>query len=267
MAEKIYSIYSNEVIEGDQQLAVELGNHYIALVLGTASKIAGFEYYESPDNDLAELLNHIKHDSQLLDTNYSETRLYYNLPESVLVPVGQFNTSVASELIDLAFGTAKEGRINVENVNIQPGIVNVYRSNEEWQQLINQYFRAVTKRHLISKLIEQSSANGLKVQFYKDQMIVVAKRNDQLQLARSISFSTEEDAVYHLLNICKQTAIDPAEATIEVSGLIAEDSKTLEFIRKYFPTVQLQHPATSILSQQLSKYPLHYFTPFFNLLS
>ena len=45
MAEKVYSIHSNEVIEGDQQLAVELGNHYIDLVLGTASKIAGFEYY------------------------------------------------------------------------------------------------------------------------------------------------------------------------------------------------------------------------------
>jgi hypothetical protein len=268
MAQKKYSVYNNESIEGDQQLAVELCSNYVALVLGTSSKIAGFEYYDSEDNDLQDVFEHIKHNSQLLDTNYSEARVYYNLPESVLVPVGQFNTSVASECVDLAFGPATAARINVENVNVQPGIVNVYRSNEDWQQLINNYFRAVTKRHLISKLIEKAPAEGLKVQFYKEQMIVIAKRDQQLQLARGFAFTTDEDAVYHLLNVCKQTAIDPAEATIEISGLVENDSKALQLIRKYFFTVRLEHPAKSILPQQeLSKYPLHYFTPFFNLLS
>ncbi len=268
MAQKIYSLYNSETIEGNQHLAVEMGKSYLVLVLGTSTKVAGLEYFEASDSDIEELLVHIKHHSQILDTNYSEARVYYNLHESVLVPVGQFNTSVAAELLDLAFGPSKEARINVENVNVQSAIVNVYRSNENWQQIISQYFRAVTKRHLFSKLIESSTTNGLKVQFYKDEMVVIGRRDDQLQLARSYHFSTDEDAVYHLLNTCKQTAIDPSITTLQLSGLVDENSGILNLLRKYFASVKLQQPVAGILPHsELSKYPLHYFSPFFNLLS
>jgi len=268
MAQKHYSLYNSETIEGDQQLAVEIGKSYIVLILGTATRVAGLEYYEIADSELEEMLEYIKQHSQILDTNYSEARLYYNLRESVLVPVGQFNTSVAAELIDLAFGPSVAARINVENVNVQPGIVNVYRSHEDWQPVITQYFRAVTKRHLISKLLERTTADGLKVQFYKNEMVVIATNNMQLQLARNFERTTEADAVYHILNSCKQTAIDPLITTIELSGFIDDTSEIVQLLSKYFASVKFQHPVEGVLPQgQLLKYPLHYFTPFFNLLS
>lgn len=266
MAQKTYSLYHSETVEGDQQLVAEIGATHLALVLGTQSKISGFEYFDADDNDLEALLSFAKENSLLLDKSYSETKLFYNLEESVLVPSVHFNSSVASEFLDIAFGDKAASRINVENINVQPGIVNVYRSDSNWQNIITHYFRAVTKRHLFSRLIETVPTNCVKVQFYNHEMIVVAA-NNQLQLARRFEISTDEDAVYHLLNACKQTAIDPLNTTLEVSGLINTESQLFQLLKQYFGEVQLQNANENILPQQeLLKYPLHYFTPFFNLL-
>jgi hypothetical protein len=268
MAQLTYSLYNSATIEGDQQLAVEIGNTYLVLVVGTASTVAGFEYYDAEDNELEELLSYAKTNSYLLEKSYSEARVYYNLEESVLVPVGQFNTAVASEFVDVAFGSSAASRINVENINVQPGMVNVYRSSENWQALIAQYFRAVTKRHLFSKLIEHASGGSLQVQFYKNEMTVIAIAGGILQLARNFSFDVEEDIVYHLLNSCKQTGIDPVNTSIEISGLIDTDSKAIRLIKKCFGKIQWSRPPSNIMPQEeLSKYPLHYFTSFFKLLS
>jgi hypothetical protein len=268
MPQKTYSIYNAESMEGDQHLVVELGSNYIALILGTAGRSSGFEYYDAEENDLEAFLAYIKSHSQLLDKSYSETRLFYNVDECVMVPVGQFNTSVASEFVDVAFGSKAASRINVENVNVNPGIVNVYRSNENFSDIINSYFRAVTKRHLFSKLVEDISHDCLKVQFYKNEMVVVAISNNQLQLARSFEFMSDEDAVYYLLNSCKQTGIDPANTTITATGFIDESSKLAGMLKQYFDTVKFDSTALNTLPQEeLSKYPSHYFTGFFNLLS
>jgi hypothetical protein len=157
--------------------------------------------------------------------------------------------------------------VNVENVNVQPGIVNVYRSREDWQQLISQYFRAVTKRHLFSKLVESYAGDGIKVQFYKDQMVVIARRDDHLQLARSFELSADEDAVYHLLNVCKQTGINPAEIPIYVSGFIEENSAAFGYISKYFDVVVMDNASILLLQRNNpGPYPDQYFAPFFNLL-
>jgi hypothetical protein len=269
MPQKTYSIYNSESIQGDQQLAVEIGKNYLALVLGTSSKLSGFEYYDAEENDLQEFLIYIKSHSQLLDKSYSETHLYYNLEESVLVPIGQFNTSVASEFVDLAFGNKPASRINVENVDVQPGVVNVYRSNEQWPDVINEYFRAVTKRHLFSRLIETAANDSVHVQFCKKEMIVIANGNKQLQLARSFDYLSNEDALYHLLNAFKQTRIDPAQTHIVVAGFIDESSALATMLHQYFASMSFDNTvAKNILPQDaLSKYPSHYFTSFFKLLS
>lgn len=269
MAKQIYHLYNAaEII--DQRLAVEIGERYIVLVAGTKDTVAGLEFYETDENDLDETLQHIKEQSQLLNRSYSETNIYYNLYEAVLVPVAQFNTSIASELLDVAFGNNAAARVNVENINVAPGIVNVYRSNENWQNVINNYFRAVTKRHLYSHIVENAVAANehLTVQFYQSEMIVVAVKNKQLQLVRSFSYTNDADVLYHLLNVCKQVDIDTAEATLSISGFITTDSGNYKQLQKYFGKLKLNNASKNLLPpDQLKQYPSHYFTSFFNLLS
>jgi hypothetical protein len=265
MAQKTYSVYNSSATTGDEHFIIQIGKSHIVLMLGSANKLNGFEYY-SIDGDLEESLSEIKDQSLLLDKTYSETKVYYNLEEAVLVPVGFFNTSIAPGYLDLAFGNNPGSRINFENVNVNPGIVNVYRSNEGWSDIITHHFRAVTKRHLYSKLVEQalSSPDAIHVTFYKDEMLVIAVKQQQLQLIQSFSYQAAEDIVYHLLNTCKQTDTEANETNINVSGLIDIDSNNYKLLKKYFPKLKLQNTDTQL---QQNEYPLHYFTPFFNLLA
>ncbi len=269
MAKKTYSLY-NSVDIIDQRLAVEIGVSHIVLVAGGENLVAGLEFYEMEENDLQEVLDDIKQQSQLLSKSYRETNVYYNLHESVLVPVAQFNTSIASELLDVAFGSSPLKRVNVENINVSPGMVNVYRSNDHWQDIISNYFRAVTKKHIYSKLVEQAieASENLTVQFYRNEMIVVATKKKQLKIVRSFSFSNDADVLYHLLNVCKQVDMDAAETTLSISGLINTDSNIFLQLQKYFAELKLNNASKELLpEEQLKQYPLHYFTPFFKLLS
>lgn len=268
MAQKAYCLYNTGTVEGGQQLAVEIGKTYLALVLGTAERLSGFEYYDAADKDPGELLDHIKEHSLLLDSAYTQARLFYNAEEAVLIPVGQFSTSVASEFVDAAFGEKLSSRVNVENVNVQPGIVNVYRSDESWQQVIPHYFRAVTRRHLFSKLIENAPADWFYVRFYNEEMVVVTAKDKHLQLARNFECTGDDDIVYHLLNTCKQTGIDPADTILEIEGFIDMGSTAVQLLKKYFKQVKSLAPAPGFLPDNIhSEYPAHYFTPFFKLLS
>jgi len=268
MAEKKYSLYNNtEVL--DQRLAVEIGEGYIVLVAGAGGRISGLEYFTAEDT-LEETLNDINQLSSLIKKNYSETRVFYNLEEAVMVPVGLFNSSVAAEFVDLAFGNKADARVNVENIDITPGIVNVYRSNEHWQEIINRHFRVVTKKHLYSKLVEDVVAGNesLRIIIYQNTFTIVAVKNKQLKIVRSFSFSSDADVLYHILNVCKQVDIDVASAPMHVSGFVDKDSSLLQLLKKYIGSVKLYNAAYNDMpSVEKDQYPHHYFTSFINLLS
>jgi hypothetical protein len=265
MTEKLYSVYGKEEIL-DSRLAVEIGDSYIVLVAGINGNISGLEYY-STDDDLDETLENISHQSLLLKKNYSETKVFCNLKESVFVPVGLFNTAVASEFVELAFGNRASSRVNVEHVNVAPGILNVYRSNENWQEIISRHFRAVTKRHLYSKLVEDTIARRMEIRviFYKDSFIVVALNDDQLRIARSFDFSNDADILYHLLNTCKQVDIIPSEVALYICGLIDTNTPAFALLGKYFDLIVINNEESRSLPE--NKYPDHYFNSFINLLS
>lgn len=269
MAEKTYSLYNDTELL-DQRLAVEIGDSYVALVAGVAGKVAGFEYFAAADDDLAETMEAISHDSSLLGRNYSETKVFYNLEESVLVPVGHFNSSVAAEFIDATFGSAASHRVNVENVNVSPGIVNVYRSNEQWQDIVGRHFRAVTRRHLYSRLVEQflSTDQQLRIVFSNNSFILLAAKARQLKIVRRFTFNSDADVLYYLLNTCKQVDLDLSETTLHVAGFIEKDSTLYKLLRDYCGNLKPDNAASDALGEaQRDRYPHHYFTSFISLLT
>jgi len=268
MLQKKYSIYHQVTIEGDQHLAVTIGHDYLVLVLGTPSKMAGLEWFDTSDADLEEALNYVKQHSRLIDAVYTETRLYYNLDEALLVPVGYFNTALAAAYMETAYGPADASRINVENVNMPHSVVNVYRSNESWHHLVHQYFRVVNKRHFHSRLAEQAATDTSIALYCFGTTITIVAVHKHLQLVRNFNAPTDADIMYHLLNVCRQTAIDPAEATLSVSGIIEITSPVIRQVSTAFAKTVFEQPAAGILGKDaMDTYPHHYFTPFINLLA
>jgi hypothetical protein len=262
MAGKKYSLY-NEAMGTADELVVEVGESHLALVCGSAARVAGFEYYDTSDNTLEEALDLIKQESRLLDGNHTETKIIYNTPEAVLVAVAHFSAAVATDLVDAAFGEKARTRVQVEHVNGTEGIVNVYRNDVQWQELLNTHFRVVDKRHLFSQLLEKNTGGNVYAVFYQDQVALLIRSNGLLEVMRSFSRGDDPDVLYHLLNTCRQVGIDPAATPVSVAGFIDPASQLYKWLEKYFSKVVPDETEAG----QSTDHPLHYFTPFFKLLS
>ncbi|HEX6916349.1 MAG TPA: DUF3822 family protein [Chitinophagaceae bacterium] len=264
MAQKIYSLY-NDVELLDEQLAVEIGEDYMVLVTGRAGKVSALEYFETDESAMHEALAAVEAASALMHKTFSETSCFLNLPEKVLVPAGQFNTTVAAELLDLSFGSRPGASVIMENVNVSPGIVNVYRTEADWQELISKRFRAVTRRHLHSRLAEQALQydDYLGVTFYRSGFNIIAVSNRQLKLVRGFKSVTDADVLFDISNTCRQLDIVMADKTLHISGIIDTGSGLYRMINWYFKDVEPQIAGAA----DQGEHPAHYFTPFFNLLS
>lgn len=266
MVQTRLSIYGESELM-DPRLAVEIGPRHLVLVAGSGNRLAGLEYFDIDGAGLEQALETAKNSGELLKRQYSETKLYYNLAESVLVPVGQFNSSLAADFVDLAFGPAKETRVNVESINVSPGIVNVYRTQESWNDITGRYFRATTRRHLHSRLVEQAAENGnrMHARVYDDSFTLTITSEGQVQLVRSFDYAGAEDLLYWLMNSCKQ--LDLAATTrLVIGGFVDEDGETYRLITKYFPDTVMEDTGNIELPADPGK-PAHYFSPFIKLLS
>jgi hypothetical protein len=266
MAEKRYSLYKDAINTADQ-LVVEVGDSHLALVCGSADRVAGFEYYDTTDNNLEEALDFVKKESRLLEGRYTESKIIYNTPEAVLVPVAHFDAAIASEIIDAVFGEKLQSRVHVEHVNVPGGMVNVYRSELKWQELLNDHFRVVNKRHLFSRLLENNDEHNVYTCFYQHHLTMMATVNGQLQLVRSFDRGDDADVLYHLLNTCRRLELEPGETKIRVAGFIDQSSTLYNWLDKYFEQVVPLGADAAQLDGNMEQYPLHYFTPFFKLLS
>lgn len=267
MVQKRYSLYSDAEIL-DQQLAVEIGTDHLVLVAGNHNKIAGIEFYELDGVSLDQAIPEIRFSGYLLSHHYSETRVFFQLPESVLVPVGYFNSGIAPSFIDLVFGPRPGYRVNVESINTSPGVVNVYRSDPAWQETIGQHFRAVTRRHLYSHLAENlhvTTSPQVHLRFYKNEFVIAASGNGQLLLLRSFPYNADADVLYHLLNTCNQLGLAIGSVQVTIGGFIEADSPLSRLLAAHFPGMEFETGASLPAGEE--DYPPHYFTPFTRLLS
>jgi len=165
MARKTVSIYHSSfdlASLSKNQLVVEVGSNYVCCVLRSENgkQVQAFELFDlelAHESDFEDAFTELRSQSKLLDKSYKEVRLFYNLPESVLVPAYKFNTTIAADFINLAFGSKQDTRIHYETVEVEPNIVNVYRLMENWRAVLNRNFISITEKHSYSEWIEQAA--------------------------------------------------------------------------------------------------------------
>ena len=82
---------------------------------------------------------------------------------------------------------------------------------------------------------------------------------------RSFPYQVAEDVVYHWLNLIKQLELNADELIIRISGLIDIPSALHTLLLKYFKNVTIETIQLGKINLTGNQYPLHYFTPLFNL--
>jgi len=278
MPTKSLSIYNSEdfTVDNSDQLVVEFGRSHMALLAcrGSRKSIAAFELFTFADKkpeDLKKVFHFISLNSKLMNNNASATKIFINTEFCIPVPIFKFNKEIAVDYLNLVCGEDHQAKVHFEHLPIEPGIMNVFRVDDNWRNHISENFNKVTFHHTYSNIIkglrgiDDLPASFISVNFYNTFFTAVVMKDGKFNLIQSFVYGNSEDVLYHLLNVATQFQLVSDEIILQISGLVDLDFKLYRDLIRYFKNVQVAKIESSDPALQIQDHPLHYYTPFFNL--
>jgi Protein of unknown function (DUF3822) len=236
----------------------------------TITQLRMYELYGNSSTELAEELERIIAEDDILQLRPHDCTFVYNFPESQLVPEACFDTVASPQLIELMHGDLTKGIVLSEKIKDSTRY-NVFRVPAAVHQLLQTRFASGVYWHYYSLLLSQNpqqapaSPNHLAVIFYPNRILVAAVKDRQLHLLQSYLYEAAEDAAYYLLNICAQLQLPPMETPLLLSGMIDVHSVLYTEIYKYFTLIELEQPQGLPAAASLDNFPPHFFSPLLKL--
>lgn len=279
MPNKSFSIYRSKesaVADPTDELVLEVAKTHVACISKKRNSIISafelFNYTESEAVDFSKLFSTISADSMLLDKSYATTKVFINNELNVLVPIFKFDQEIASDYLEIMFGEDADYKMQFEHLPIEPGIINVYRIGEQVLNVLEANLANVTFKHTCSNIIKTVisdisvfPAEFIYVQFYNTFIILTVLKDGKLQLIQSFVYEAPEDVLYYLLNITQQFKLSSENLVLQISGMIDLNFTLYRDLITYYAKVEVQNVDTLKSLPEIKEYPLHYFTPFFNL--
>lgn len=253
-----------------QHILAEAGTESFSFIYYTKDpfKVNGACVYDfsSDESPLAMQANFDKigNDNKVYFGHALSVRILLNVKESTLVPGTFYNDEDKEAALNLLFGEDKNAVIftDTEIGNTNP--VTVYRTHHRLSSALNRQFPGAAFTHSTSvQLNSFSFAEGSRLHciVYHRMLKIILYKQGKLQLAQYFSYGTPDDAVYHLLNVCAQYEITPADTDLFLYGLIDEKSNLYNEIYKYFTGLSFAPlPSGTQLSQELVQYPPQFFS-------
>jgi len=280
MAKKVVSVYGDISIKSpfnSDQLIIEISNYHIACMvkLSIKGELSAVEVYtfNSYEEEWYDIFHDIRSKSKILNRGFIDTRVYFNLPETVLIPNNLFKESTATEYLQLIHGDIINQVVKTEAVDINPGITVACKIKRGLIDAVNSNLMMITlhnsHRAFIENLMNPNRTYNhslLKAQLYNDEILIGLVYNSQLLIVQLYEQHTSEDILYHLLNVLHQYNLKPEETTLELSGDIELKTPLYENLRKVFPRITFDNPSEELIKlHDFTKYPKHYLTPLLNL--
>ena len=276
MTRKIIGYYTNALDDAyNGQLILEIGDTELVCIARQegAQRPDGLEVFGigKDENDWRGLFAGIASESRLLGRSYRSTVCFYNCEEALIMPSANFSTSAAEDHLSLVFGDKKGFDVKHEPVTDQP-MVTAYRIPASIHDLVGHQFVLYKPRHIYTAMLEEAlrkqpmPVHFIKLRFYGSHFALVYLHDGKLQLLRSFGYSTAEDILYHLISISQQFHIVPAEATLEIGGMLDAESVSQRQLQQLFAEISFD----TVLQDEaflngVSIYPSYYFTPFYKL--
>jgi hypothetical protein len=252
-------------------LLMEVSDQIFCYVLYSreSRRFIGFRQYnldfipgKSPLEALSEVLSGDEH----LQHHFAEAYLVYHYTDSNLLPEKYFTIDLNKPITEIVYGNARKGLLLNDKVEGW-GLYNIYRIPREVHSLLQQKFSAGKYWHyntLLLSGIDRESIEGdlIKVVIAADKFAVVVFKDRQLQLAQSYQYQTPEDVSFQLLALALQFGIDQEAASLQVSGLMDEQSILYQELLKYFNQLEWERlPLETSTEEGFADFPAHYFSP------
>jgi hypothetical protein len=243
-------------------LLLEIGEEdcCYALLKGAERKFHQIRYITFEASQAAEKLAVIL--DELKNERCQKAIVCSEFAEALLVP-NRYNTNFS--LLNAVYASTGQNRFSDAVPEWQ--MSTEYQLPEDIVQLVRDKFSSVEFFHAYTPSLKIYNgfvaANQIDIHFSTRHFRVLVKKDKQVQLAQTYSYSTPLDVVYFLLKICYEFDLDQSDVFVIISGLIDQDSALYTELHNYFLNLHFaQAPAYAVPENE---HPQHYFTSLYNL--
>lgn len=262
------------ISNNNSKLIVEISNQHIVLLEKNNNTSQSFEYYEisGTNGDWDSIFASAKNQSKILSNFYSNTTVYLNSLENLIVPSEKFQRNSVDAFLTTVYGDTNNTQTETDLINIADNPVAVYRCSNELNTAIKKYFVSFNYKSIYTKTLENLFHNDrmlmemVKVQLYESTMLVVVICNNKLMLIQTYNYTSPEDIIYYLLNIVQEFNLSVKSTPVEVSGFIDKNSRQFELLENIFGRLSLETISNDgLFNTSVEPSKAHFYTPFYNL--
>lgn len=265
------NILPDDVSNAAVNLFAEVSDRGFSYILQNEDekKFIGMSVFEFPGSyenaDAGALLKDIFGGQKIFARGFKSVVILFALNESVLIPDIYYDAALNAENVNRVFGDVQQGVILNDHV-AGKDLHAVYRVPLSVYEAISSQFPSAILVHQYSAIAKQLTFETplLKVIFYKHKIVVALAAGGRLQIIQTFFYTTPEDVVYHMLNVCDQ--IDISELAVELSGVIDKDSALSKKVHSYFTNIHFAGLSGRLrYAEKINQLPHHLFSHLFSL--
>lgn len=244
-------------------LSMRIGERHFSFAItdSTASELYSLGYFTA-EEITAELLSEIYSDHAELHSSFYEVQVSYDHPGSVMVPQPYHNAEHAKVLLNTMYGTTIGSSVISEMINDWQ-LYNVYAVPNDVHEWVGRIFPAYKYRHNYTLSLNRMPADPsdhILVDLNKEEFSFIIVKEDKIQIAQTLSYTTPEDILYYLLKACNEFSLPRGEIQFFISGLIEKDSQLFKELYQYFMNAEFRKPIWKIPETGENRQPAHFFT-------
>lgn len=219
--------------------------------------------YDWEDALAKDFIQEIKQKTALVNYIGLRTQVFFATDQAMLIP--KELAASANLFLQTQFGVNEMAEAFTDDMN--PEMIAGFFVEKQKLALIQKLFPQADIRASLGLLVQQSLAQAMAnqavfyVQMGKGLAEVALSKEGRLLLARSFSFTANEDVLYHLLNACRVFEMAPQDVLLVLQGQVQKQDILYPLLETYFANLQFATATTAIQHPAFSQVPPHYFTP------
>lgn len=229
----------------------------IAAVDTSKNKIAGFEGFHFnkllTDEQLSQKISGLTLQSSILKkVDFRNVSVLFAGNRFTLIPAALFKEADAKDYF--YFNQKKEVNEMIHFDRLRGyDAVNIFAVPDSLHAAFSKLFEKFSVHHQLSAVIEaarvypskQSSA-PLFIHLHSSSLDIVVLNERKLVFANSFSFTTVDDAIYYVMMVREQLALNPEKTDVILSGEIENDNSFAQQLMKFLPQLSFSDRTKSV---------------------
>ncbi len=166
-----------------------------------------------------------------------------------LIPAIHFDADKAKDFLLLQHPVVTEASQVLHTYYQHAGSMLIYAFDKQAIKTVQSVFPQISIQHHLHQLLEanlDTTGEHISLWLRPGKADCLASRGNSIQLLNSYPFQTEEDIVYHVLNILHHLHFDHETAQITIYRGSDISIRPEDILKNYFPSVNLKNIPTGI---------------------